>query len=345
VFINQNLRLSGLSLLAAIFLGSSATLMAAATGEDIPAVPTLTLGELRAKYSLPSSRFMEVDGMDLHYVDEGTGPVVVLLHASYNSLRTWDGVAERLRDNYRVVRFDFPSAGLSADNKPTPPEKFNMMGRYVNAIEEVVARLGIERFALVATSSGGSAGFRYASSNPDTVERLVLINTAGMPRIPRTDPLRERTATAKWSGMTVRPREFWLTGLSSNFIAPNKPPEWIVDQAYDFARREGRAEKAADYVYTTGDPKTTLAGISSPTLILWGKNNPTVMHLEADVIQHWMTGAPTAIRKYEGLGHYPYVEDLDAIYPDLAAFLAGDLDSELRRTTMLKAGSECDCED
>jgi hypothetical protein len=75
---------------------------------------------------------------------------------------------------------------------------------------------------------------------------------------------------------------------------------------------------------------------------MWGKSNPTVMHLEADVIQHWMTGAPSAVRKYEGLGHYPYVEDLDAIYPDLAAFIAGEMDSELRRTALLRA--DCDCE-
>jgi hypothetical protein len=51
-----------------------------------------------------------------------------------------------------------------------------------------------------------------------------------------------------------------------------------------------------------------------------------------------MTGAPTTIRKYEGLGHYPYIEDLDAIYTDLTAFLAGDLDPDLRRTVMMKPG-------
>jgi pimeloyl-ACP methyl ester carboxylesterase len=339
--LNSLLRYLARTLTAAMIAVSGATAVNAGEQES---VPTLTAAELRAKYALPNSRFMDVDGVDLHYVDEGEGPAVMLLHASYHSLRTWDALAARLRENYRVVRFDFPSAGLSVDKKPTPPEKFSMMGRYVDTIERVAERLELGRFALVATSSGGSAGFRFASRNPDRVERLVLINTAGMPRIPRTDPLRERAATAKWAGMKVRPREFWEVGLSSNFLGPNEPPAWVIDQAYDYARREGRAEKVADYVYSTGDPQAILAGISSPTLIMWGKSNPTVMHLEADVIQHWMTGAPTAIRKYEGLGHYPYVEDLDAMYPDLAAFLAGDLDGELRRTTMLEAGAGCDCE-
>jgi pimeloyl-ACP methyl ester carboxylesterase len=333
------------SLVLPLLVGWSITSSIATQAAEVEAVPTLTLEELRATYALPTSRYMEVDGIDLHYVDEGTGPVVLLLHASYHSLKTWDGVAERLKENYRVVRFDFPSAGLSQDNKPTPPEKFSMMGRYVDTVSLVVERLGIESFTLVGTSSGGATAFRYASKNPDKVERLVLIGIAGMPRIPRTDPLRERAATSKWSGMKVRPREFWEVGISSNFITPNKAPEWIIDQAYDFARREGRADKAEDYVYSTGDPQTMLGMITSPTLIMWGKSNPTVMHLEADVIQHWITGAPSMVRKYEGLGHYPYVEDLDAVYPDLSAFIAGELDNDLRRTTMLKAGTDCECED
>jgi len=320
-----------LSMLCALVAGT-------AGADEMSPVPKLTIEELRTKYALPQSRFVDLDGINLHYVDEGEGPVVMLLHASYHSLRTWDALAERLKQNYRVVRFDFPSAGLSVDNKPAPPEKFSMMGRYVDTIGNLARHLELDRFALIATSSGGAAGFRYTSANPDKVERLVLINTAGMPRIPRNDPLRERASSAKWAGMAVRPREFWAFGMSENFIAPNEPPDWLIDQAFDYARREGRAEKAAQYAYSTGDPKSILGRITSPTMIMWGKSNPTVMHLEADVIQHWMTGAPTTIRKYEGLGHYPYIEDLDAIYPDLAAFLAGELDPELRQTVMMKVG-------
>ncbi len=314
-----------------------------ANAEDPGPVPTLKIEELRQKYAVPQSRFLEVDGLTLHYLDEGEGPVVLLLHASFNSLRSWDPLVERLKQKYRVVRFDFPNSGLSVDQKPAPPEKFSMMGRYVNTIEHVVQYLDLERFAVVATSIGGATGFRYTSDNPDKVERLVLINTAGMPRTARTNPLRERDERAVWAGMKIRPRDFWEFGMSENFIAPNEPPAWLVDQVYDFARREGRAEKVAEYAYVTGDPESILSRISSPTMIMWGKSNPTVMHLEADVIQHWMTNAPTTIRKYEGLGHYPYIEDLDAIYPDLTAFLAGDLDQDLRRTVMVKIGEECGC--
>lgn len=306
-------------------------------------VATLTLEELRQRHALPSSRYATVDGMNLHYVDEGSGPVVVLLHASYQGLRSWDPLAARLRERFRVVRFDFPNAGLSSDDKPVPEEKFDMMARYVGALFHLMRELDIDRFALLGTSSGGTAAFRYASIYPGQVQRLVLINSAGMPRTPRTDPLRERPAMARWEGMKVRPRAFWEFALADNFIAPNRAPAWFVDQAFDYARREGLAAKRADYVYETGDPKRVLADIVAPTLIMWGKANPTVMHLEADVMAHWMTAAPTAVRKYPGLGHYPYVEDLDAIYSDLLAFLTGAMDTALRRTVRLPADMGCAC--
>jgi pimeloyl-ACP methyl ester carboxylesterase len=329
-------------LLAALFCLPWQT-VAAAEGEAPVEPPTLSIEELRARYEGPESKYLQIGDVSLHYQDEGSGPAVLLLHASYHSLRTWDQLAERLiEDGYRVVRFDFPTAGLSNDETPAPPEGFSMMGRYVESVEQIVSHLQLDRFTLIGTSSGGATAFRYASTYPEQIERFVLINTAGMPRIPRTDPLRERASTARWAGMKIRPREFWEVGLSQNFFgAPI--PEWMVDQSYDFARLEGRADKAAEYKYATGDPRAILSRISAPTLILWGKSNPTVMHLEADVIQHWMTGAFSTIVKYDGLGHYPYVEDIDAVYPDVAAFLSGELDTRLRRTTLMPLGEDCDC--
>ena len=296
----------------------------------------ISLEDLRKKYADDGSRFVTIDGADIHYRDEGQGPVVVLLHASYFNLLAWDGLTEELVHDHRVVRFDFPNVGLSGPETKEPPGgRFNLIERNVEVLGGLVEELGLERFALVTTSSGGSVGFRYASRFPERVTRLVLINSAGMPRTARTDPNRARPETAQWDDMPVRPREFWEFSVNQNFPSDAAAPDWFVDLAYDLNRRT-ETTPVSKYFFETGDPQTILSGIRAPTLILWGMANPTVMHLEGDVFQHWMTSAPTFLKKYEGLGHYPYVEAPDRVIPDIAAFLAGAWDDRLRQTQRVR---------
>ncbi len=296
----------------------------------------ISLEDLRAKYADDGTRFVTVDGAEIHYRDEGQGPIVVLLHASYFNLSAWDQLTEELQANYRVIRFDFPNVGLSGPETKEPPGgKFNLIERNVEILSGLVEQLDLEKFALVATSSGGSVGFRYASRFPQRVTRLVLINSAGMPRTARTDPNRARSDTAQWEDMPVKPREFWEFTVNQNFPSDAEAPGWFVDLAYDVNRRT-ETTPFSKYYFETGDPQTILSKIQAPTLILWGMANPTVVHLEGDVIEHWMTSAPTLLKKYEGLGHYPYVESPEQVIPDIAQFLSGAWDDKLRQTQRVK---------
>jgi len=312
----------------ALAIASIAASFAAAAQEPAP----ISLEDLRKKYADDGARFATIDGADIHYRDAGPGPVVVLLHASYFNLATWDELAEELSADYRVIRFDFPNAGLSGPETREPPGgRFNLIERNVEILSGLAEELGLDSFALVATSSGGSVGFRYAARFPENVERLVLINSAGMPRTARTNPNRARPETARWDGMPVKPRDFWEFSVNQNFPSDADAPDWLIDLAYDINRR-AQTTPASKYFFETGDPKSILSRIKAPTLILWGKANPTVMHLEGDVIEHWMTSAPTFLKKYEGLGHYPYIEAPERVIPDIAQFLAGAWDDRLRQT-------------
>lgn len=292
----------------------------------------ISLSDLRAKYADEGTRYITIDGADIHYRDEGQGPVVVLLHASFFNLAAWDLVAEELKANYRVIRFDFPNVGQSGPETKEPPGgKFDLIGRNVEVMSGLVNKLGLDTFALIATSSGGSVGFRYAAQYPEHVTRLVLINSAGMPRTARTDPNRARADTAQWDGMPIRPLEFWEFTVNQNFPSDVDAPDWFVELGYDVNRRTDTTP-VSKYFFETGDPQTILSKIQAPTLLLWGMANPTVVHLEADVIEHWMTSAPTILKKYKGLGHYPYIEAPDVVIPDIAHFLAGEWDDDLRLT-------------
>jgi pimeloyl-ACP methyl ester carboxylesterase len=283
-------------------------------------IPT---AELEARYRLPQSQFAELEGVRVHYVDEGSGPPVLLIHASFMSLRTWDAAAEALSRTHRVIRFDRVGLGLSG----TDPTGAYSRDRDMQIIDALLAKLGVDRVAIVGTSSGGGVAFHYAAAQPDRVTKLVLVNSGGLPRTPATDPNRPRgTALSRWVEERYKSRGWWHEQLQLQF-ANGQPPDGFVQQVYDMNRSEGQREiaKATRANFRTGDPERVLGQVRAPTLVIWGKKNITLSHLEADVFQHWITGAPTAVLKYPEAGHYAYLEVPEQFAKDVSAFLDGTM--------------------
>lgn len=293
--------------------------------------------QLEAKYSDAASKFVEIDGVRVHYKDEGTGPVVVLLHASYMNLHAWDGLADRLKKDHRVIRLDLLTAGLTGvDTK----DRYSME-RNEELLDGLLKKLDVHQYALVGTSSGGIVAFRRAAAHPEETTRLVLINSAGMPRTAATDPNRPRgTALQRWWRSKYKSRDYWQDNLERQFGSGARPDPTLVERMYDMNRREGLDEEGAKYLrnFRTGDPETTLAKVRAPTLILWGLGNLTVSHLEADVFQLWLSNAPSIKKKYPKLGHYPYLEAPEVVLPDVVTFLDGGWDADLRVTRRLPPG-------
>ncbi len=286
------------------------------------------LDELEARYADAASKFAVVDGVRVHYKDEGSGPVVVIVHASFLNLNSWDAVVAELARTHRVIRLDLLTAGLTRSD----PKKGYSIERNTEMLEGLLKQLGVTRYALVATSSGGIVAFRHAAAHPEAVERLVLINSAGMPRSTVTDPNRARgSSLMRWIRDRYKSRSYWESTLKSQFTGGSTPDPAFVTRTYDMNRREGLREEGAAFLrnYRTGDPKAELAKVRAPTLIIWGMGNITVVHLEADVFQHWLTAAPSMIIKYPKLGHYLYVEEPQRVARDLEDFLQGRRDAEL----------------
>ena len=105
---------------------------------DIP------LEDLTAKYSYPHSQFIEVDGINFHVLDEGNegDETVVLIHGHFGSLHMYDGWADILKEDYRVVRFDITSHGLTG---PDPTGDYTRE-RTTYLTEKLFDRLDLDRF-------------------------------------------------------------------------------------------------------------------------------------------------------------------------------------------------------
>lgn len=286
---------------------------------------------LEARYADADSRFVDIDGVRLHYKDQGTGPIVVLVHASFLNLDAWSPVAAELAKTHRVIRFDMLTNGLTGDD---PAQRYSIE-RNLEMLSGLLAHLGVTRHSIVGTSSGGIVAFRHAAAHPDRVDRLILINSAGMPRTAATNPNRPRgSALRRWIEARYKSRGYWQENLSAQFTGGTTPDPAFVTRTYDMNRRAGLAEAGAIYLrnFRTGDPQAELAKVRAPTLIAWGIGNLTVSHLEADVMVHWLTGAPSMLIKYPKLGHYAYLEEPARIATDMRDFLLGRRDADLRVT-------------
>src|SRR5437870_11992978 len=85
-----------------------------------------------------TSRFVEVDGARVHYVDEGSGPVLLFLHGAPNWTFFYRQFIRELRDDFRCVALDFPGFGLSrsdAGYPPTVPSLSRVVERFVEALD------------------------------------------------------------------------------------------------------------------------------------------------------------------------------------------------------------------
>jgi pimeloyl-ACP methyl ester carboxylesterase len=118
-----------------------------------------------------------LDGLRFHYRDWGDpgAPPVVLLHAYLQHARTWDTVARGLADRFRVLALDQRGFGESEH-----ASDYHEL-RFVGDLAGFADALGLDRFALVGFSFGGSHAGSYALLYPDRVARLVLFEcfTAG----------------------------------------------------------------------------------------------------------------------------------------------------------------------
>ena len=123
------------------------------------------------------SRFIEVDGCRVHYVDEGQGPVLLLLHGNPTWSYLYRHVIGRLRHRFRCVALDLPGFGLS-DAAPgygfTPVE-------HARVVERVVLELPLASFTPVVHDWGGPIGLAVASRHPERVQAVVICNTFAWP--------------------------------------------------------------------------------------------------------------------------------------------------------------------
>jgi pimeloyl-ACP methyl ester carboxylesterase len=314
------LRSLWLVLAGVVFFGAIG--LTAAWAPDIP------VDDLKMRWARPPSRFIEVNGQQVHLRDEGPSndPVPILLvHGTASSLHTWQGWAEGLRDQRRVIRFDLPGFGLTGPNR----QDDYTIERYVLFVRAVADRLGIDRFVIAGNSLGGEIAWMTAATLPERVDRLILVDAAAYPPqsigLKQKVPLGFRVARIPLVRDLVRsllPRRVVEDSLRELYGDAAKVTPDLVDQYSDMARRAGNREALVRRFEegNAGVDLGLLKQVKAPTLILWGGQDRLLPPALGERIAREIPHARLVV--FPGLGHLPQEEDPQQTLPVVRRFLA-----------------------
>lgn len=291
-------------------------------------VPDTEPAEMRAKYAGSPSQFLTFeDGREVHIRDEGPrdAPVIVLLHGSNADLHTWQPWTERLKEDYRVIRFDQRGHGLTG---AAPDDDYSAQG-FGTDIDAVTEKLGIETFILAGNSMGGWIAMAYALEKPWRLDALVLVDAAGAP------VTREGGGNIafKLAGMPVignimsqlLPRSLVEKSLSQSVSNQDVVTDKAVDRYWELARYPGNRDatrKRFGSARSTFTPDE-IERLQIPTLLMWGREDPLIPYKAGEWYAEHLPRA--TLVSYEGIGHLPMEEDAERSAIDLKIWLSDAL--------------------
>lgn len=280
---------------------------------DLPA------GDVEAKYVNSASKFMNINGMRVHYRDQGSGPALMLIHGSNSSLHTWEGWVRELSDDFRVISLDLPGHGLTG---PDAKERYDWISM-VKVVDQLAQKLGVKTFSIAGNSMGGAIAWNYTVLHPEKIEKLILLDSAGYPHE------EGRPAILTAFGLPIIGHA--MTKISSRFAIrksvedvygdKTKVTPKLVTLYQELGLREGNREAARKRLSAKPDGTlyNKIPSITAPTLVLWGDQDRWILPKYAakfvsDI--HY-----SQLIMYKGLGHVPMEEDPIQTAADAKIFL------------------------
>jgi haloalkane dehalogenase len=268
-------------------------------------------------------RYVEQDGLRMHYVEEGAGDPIVLLHGE----PTWSFLYRKLIPPLaavgRVLAPDY--FGFGRSDKPVPREWYSYDSLFAS-IERFAQELDLRRATLVLQDWGGPIGLRLAVEHPDRVERITLHNTGiGAGRAPSPVWLRFR-ALVRRVGTDFQPSR--LVRLTCT----GELPEAVLaayDAPYPVAEAKTGVLMAPELVpVEPGHPsaeamlavREALTRWEKPVLVLFGDSDPIFSTRHAERLAELIPGALPA-ETLRGAGHFVQEDKGEELAARIARFV------------------------
>lgn len=267
------------------------------------------------------------DGSRLHYIDEGQGPVIVMVHGNPSWSFYYRNCIKLLSKTHRVIVVDHIGCGLS----DKPQEYSYTLKQHRDNLFALLNHLTIQKYSLIVHDWGGAIGVGCAGLAPERLEKLVVLNTAAFrsKRIPfrisicRT-PLIGKIIVRGFNGFAWPATFMAVTKKMSKevkeaFLAPYN--DWqnrvaVHNFVKDIPLNDSHPSYATLCEVEKGQEK--LAEMKVPTLILWGGRD---FCFNDHFYKEWCERVPYAEKVYyKDGGHYILEDEFDDIKLQLKKF-------------------------
>jgi haloalkane dehalogenase len=171
------------------------------------------------------SRYAEVGGARVHYVDEGSGPSLLLLHGNPTWSFLYRDVIKGLRDRFRCIAPDHPAFGLSE----APTGYGYTPAEHAGVLEKLILELDLTDVTMMAQDWGGPIGFAAATRHPDRFSRFVIGNTWAWPKSDFGTQAFSRFLGGPVGGYLILRRNFFVERIIPGGVRRRKLPERVMD--------------------------------------------------------------------------------------------------------------------
>lgn len=262
-----------------------------------------------------ANKFVDIANLKIAYKDEGSGQVILCLHALGHSSKDFASLYSLPQNNFRIISIDFPGHGIS-DNS-----KHSISGTYLAKVtDEFIKKLELQNVIIIGNSIGGATAIRIASNNPN-IRNLVLANPAGLDKKGWLAPLFLnymihffQNGVDKKANFPDKFKKYYDKVLTSDSALERKNE--IVRDAYRIAPI--LVQGWTSFKKDEEDLRSLIETVNCPVLFTWGMNDRFVQFKRnKKAIEKFKT---YKLIKYK-IGHTPYIECPDLFLNDLQEYL------------------------
>ena len=275
------------------------------------------------------SHFLDLDGERYHYLDEGSGEVLLMVHGNPTWSFYYRNLVLYLRGQYRVIVPDHIGCGYS-----DKPQDYNYtLQKHIDNLTTLINSLELKNITIFMHDWGGPISMGYAVGKPENVKQFIIFNTAAFwfPEIPFSLRILKNSFIGSlvvkhlnlfvWSGILMGSRKPMNRKVRSGYLSPYNSVKNRV-AVLEFIKDIPLTRNHESYSLLKAIETKLARLVNHKSLIIWGAKDPI---FTMTFLHEWERYLPSAsVKIIEDAGHYVVEDGFDQIIQYVNDFLKNE---------------------